>query len=739
MSIQTAAWIKGIEGCESPGFRKKINLHNIKNACIDICGLGLFELYVNGKKVGNSEYEPAASSYEDIFGANMKYPLPDSFLSPRVYYLNYDLTDYVVDGENVVSVILGNGFYKVYMDNIKEDKALIFPKLAFCIYVSDKNGNVKEINSDTTVLTFESQIVENDFYLGEKHDMRKLLDFHSIDFDDSKLSYATETDAPKAELSLYDFPKDKVIRTIAPKLIGTNKNMKIYDAGENISGRIKFDIKQGFSGNVNTAYAEEVNEDLSLFFNTSGWHDFPEGKFMKHEQRFTVICDGREHKNIHPHFSWQAFRYFSVEGEVENIVCEVIHTDIKKTAEFHCENEMINKILDAYIRTQLDNIHGCIPSDCPHRERLGYTGDGQITCETVMTIFDAKEMYKKWMQDIIDCSNKFNGHIQHTAPFYSAGGGPSGWGGAVIVLPYTFFKFYKDGELAAKYWNSMKCFIEYLESRCENGLVVREEDGGWCLGDWCYDNCSPFDKIPMTAEYVNTAYLVKFYDYMIELANKLNLEIDKDYYRKMEKVHKEAIVKNYYDKKTGDFCENVYAANAIAIDIGLGDSRAVSNLAQKYDKAGGLDTGIFATEIMMRVLIENGYTDVVYRLLTSEKEKASFGYMINQGATTLWEEWNGVHSHNHPMFGGCIKSLWTGFLGIRNTGLGFDNVLISPCDVKGLGNISGSIMTPNGKIAVDLNRENKKITIVIPKGTKGIFKFREIYEEFEHGIYEFKF
>ena len=182
MSLQTATWIRGIEGCESPVFRKKINLSDVKNINIDICGLGLFELYVNGKKVGNSEYEPAASSYEDIYGAKMQYPLSDSFLSPRVYYLNYDLMDYVVDGENVISVILGNGFYKVYMDNIKEDKTLIFPKLAFCVYVTDKRGNVSEINSDTTVLTCESQIVENDFYLGEKHDMRKCLDFHSVYF-----------------------------------------------------------------------------------------------------------------------------------------------------------------------------------------------------------------------------------------------------------------------------------------------------------------------------------------------------------------------------------------------------------------------------------------------------------------------------------------------------------------------------------------------------------------------------
>lgn len=168
---------------------------------------------------------------------------------------------------------------------------------------------------------------------------------------------------------------------------------------------------------------------------------------------------------------------------------EVIYTDLETVSDFVCENETVNHLLDAYRRTQLSNTHGCVPSDCPHRERRGYTGDGQITCETVMHVFGAKRMYDKWLRDIADCRNVKNGHIQHTAPFSGGGGGPGGWGGAIVVVPYMYYKMYGDPSAVRNYLYAIKHYLEYMESHCEGMLVTHEEKGGWCLGDWCFKGC----------------------------------------------------------------------------------------------------------------------------------------------------------------------------------------------------------------------------------------------------------
>lgn len=718
MGIEQARWIQGKHTTESPIFRKHFEAFGTEKAELCICGLGWFELYVNGNQVTDAVYEPAVSVYEGIEGKRLLYPLKDRFSHARIYYCKYDVSKWIREGKNVLSVHLGNGWYNQHRRTIEGDFFLGLPCLAFSLQLTGTDGKVTEVKSDRTTLVGESDIIDNNLFYGEIHDLSKKQEFHSVDFDDCGFEPSVECQKPTGELTLYEYPSERVIRTIIPKCIGQCGEKKIYDLGENITGRLKFDTVSGFFGDVVIQHAEELKEDGSLDFSTAGGEE--------QIQAFTVICDGKEQENICPHFSWQAFRYFSVQGRISNVCCEVIHTDIKQTGFFHCEDEMLNRILDMYIRTQLNNIHGCVPLDCPHRERLGYTGDGQISCETVMHVFDAKLMYKKWMQDIVDCQNAENGHIQHSAPFYGGGGGPAGWGGVAIVLPYTYWKVYGSSELVEHHLHSMKQYLSYMESRCENGLVVKEEPDGWCLGDWCFIDDNINERYLLTPEFVNTSYLVKFYDMMLELQEKLGLELDRQEYEKRRKHHAQAIIDTYYDDITGDFCKDAFAANAYAIDIGLGDQRTLEHLAERYEKIGGFDTGIFGTEILMRVLCENGYTELAYRLLVSTKEKQSFGYMAECGATTLWERWDGIDSHNHPMFGGCMKILWTALLGIQNLEAGYRTVLIQPCDLEALGDIKGSMETAIGTISVSVERTGKQVEIVIeiPENMNATLKFR---------------
>ena len=238
-----------------------------------------------------------------------------------------------------------------------------------------------------------------------------------------------------------------------------------------------------------------------------------------------------------------------------------------------------------------------------------------------MTCFDAESMYRKWIRDIADCQDIFNGHVQHTAPFYGGGGGPGGWGGAMVIVPYAFYKHYGDKALLEKYYPNMLNYLDYMENHSEKGLVVREELAGWCLGDWC----SPKDKNLIPEPFVNTYFYLKTIKMTIEIADIIG-KPNKELKARYEKV-KKAFVDKYYDKKTCTFYKSTEACDAYGFDLGLGNEKTLKAIVDKYEKLGEFDTGIFGTDILIRTLCENGHKDLAFKLLTSEKECLKSPYM----------------------------------------------------------------------------------------------------------------
>ncbi len=725
MSIFTAKWISEKNGHESPVFRRRFALGEVKEATLDICGLGWFYCYVNGSAVTDAIFEPAISTYERLKGRKLAYPIADVFAHPRVYYCRYDVTALLQTGENLLSAHLGNGWFNQRRRIGEGDFSVGVPRLCYSLTVTYADGSTVTIESDESTLAAPSEIEENNIYYGERQNLGKRADYHAPGFDESDFAPAVQAEKPEGELSLYDYPRERVIRHVLPKLVSQKDGVSLYDLGENLSGRLRFET--AYAGMIRIQHAEELTADGKLDFSFSGG----EGQIQACE----YIGDGRRHENVHPLFSYQCCRYLAVMGEIENPVFEVIHTDLARTGDFRCEDERINRLLDVYMRTQLNAIHGCVPVDCPHRERLGYTGDGQITAETVMHLFDARGFYRKWMDDIADCQNRENGRIQHTAPFGGGGGGPAGWGGAAIVLPYTYFEMYGDGDFVRRYLGVMQSYLSYMESRCEDGLVTWEERGGWFLGDWCFTDCKPNDDTYLPPIYVNTCYLVKFYRQMLTLDAELSLGLPRDTYLAAIQMHEQAILGRYYNAATGDFCGNLRGANLFALDIGLGDARTRSHVIDTYSALGGFDTGIFGTEILIRLLDEWGEIELLHRLLTSEKKDGSFGYMMASGATTLWEDWDGANSHCHPMFGGCLKALWTAFLGIRRVSAGYQRIEIAPADLPVLGRMEGYITTPNGRLSVTLTREEDAIAILVnlPPATAATLTFRGKQTDLEEG------
>lgn len=652
-------WICGGAGCEAPLFRRSFwmdKTERFQSARLEICGLGYFLFYINGKRISDQELMPAMTDYASVLGCETTYPVWEERSAHRCWYLSFDLLPYLKTGENVLAVRLGNGWYH-QTERIAEGKFIFgLPKLWFELTLTDADGRQEWIESDRQTLWHPGGLLKNNLFLGEVLDLRKEPEgWQDPGADLSGWKPAQPVHAPETLLEEQTCPPDRVIRKLYPILIGEYDGRKIYDCRENIAGRVVLSCLGKKGECITVRHAEELAADGTLDFESAGGSD--------QLQQDHYICDGRI-QTLHPLFCWHGFRYFETEGPCEVLCAEVIHTDVAVTSSFSCSDPVLNWLYETYIRTQLDNYHGCIPSDCPHRERLGYTGDGQLTAETAMLLLDTKELYRKWYQDILDSQGAETGHIPHTAPFLGGGGGPGGWGCAVYQVPLAWAKIYGDDSLLVQGYDAILRWFDYMDAHSEKGLVVREEEGGWCLGDWCFPASEEKEQLPEA--FINTFYYLHGLQEMMQISEKMNNKLPIRFAER-EKNVKNAFLDAYFDPETGDFCEGRAAGNAYGLALGLGDERTKKHLVEKYEALGRFDTGIFGTSMLLEQLFSIGAGDLAVRLLTNDSEAASFAQMKRNGATTLWERWDGRESHNHPMFGACVRLLFTQILGIRMT------------------------------------------------------------------------
>ena len=604
-----------------------------------VSGLGFCDIYINGKCISDRVLAPAWTNYVKSATETMEYPIFD-IMTNRILYERIDVSRFIKKGKNTIVFHIGGGWFtqrECINEGVKS-----YGDLMLCFKLTQGDNILAK--SDEAVKYKKSFVQRANIYYGEDQDAR----VGGYDFTDISECTDSWADAdvicdPLSVLQEQDCLPDKIIRKLKPKCIFRRGDYAVYDIGENVTGYPVIEFNEGtyIGDGCTIRFAEELKDDGTLAFHSAG------GEFRM--QKDTFIHDNKC-KEYYPRFTWHGARYFDVFGRVNVKEYRVSHTDMKPIVKFKSSNETLQWIFDAYIRTQLSNVHGCVPSDCPHRERLGYTGDGQLTADVVMTCFDAEKMYRKWMQDIADCQDIYTGHVQHSAPFYGGGGGPGGWGGAIVIVPYTFYKHYGDKAILEKYYPNMLMYLGYLDSHSDNGIVMREELGGWCLGDWC----SPKDRNLIPEPFVNTYFYLKALEMTIEIAELIG-KPSKDLKVRYKDV-KKVFMDKYYDKKTSTFYGSVEACDAYGYDLGFGDEKTLEAIVNKYEKLGEFDTGIFGTDILLRTLCENGHKDLAFKLLTNEKEN-SFYNMKKQGATTLWENWDGAHSHSHPMFGAVVKYL----------------------------------------------------------------------------------
>lgn len=682
-----ARWLMPQRDMDAALFRSVFDARKGEKAEITISGLGYFILYINGIRVGNDEFVPAVSDYHDRPNMSLSYPLNDEW-SHRIYCLKYDITDCLCDGENIIGIMVGGGFYHQNMRLAEGTMSYGKIKVCYKIDIGDR-----EILSDKNAVYKAGFFKQSNLFHGEIHDYTSFdRNWNTAKANKRGWQKVQVGTAPKTEYYIQDCPTDKVAKILKPELVKNFGEYSVYKVSDNITGYPVIRTKTGEK--VELECAEEIFEDGNID-NTSVGYGHQRERFI-----FTADRDGE----YHPYFCWFGFRYFSLSNNAEPVEVRVIYSDAAVTSHFECSDKTLNWLSDTFINTQLCNMHGSIPSDCPHRERLGYTGDGQLTCDAVMTQLDAQSFYRKWIYDICDCQDKNTGHVQHTAPFQGGGGGPAGWGGAIINVPYAFYRHYGDKKFLSEVFNNMEKFVDYMESRSENGLIVREEKDGWCLGEWCTPQ-----RVEIPEPFVNTTMFITQLEKMCDMAKTLGESTKR--YDKLISAYRKGVNEKYFDG-TG-YLNGLQGSDAFALYCGLGDGKTLDRLCSRYETLGEFDTGIFGTPILLEVLYKSGNGRLATKLL-SNKNTVSFETMRLAGATTLWENWNAESSHSHPMFGASTAFLFSEILGIKQTAnsVCYDEIVISPV-FDGLDFAKGYITTPHGKIAVEWKNSGEKISVEI--------------------------
>jgi len=708
----SAIWItdeRAIQNTSVPFIiRDKFKTCKVKNAKIRILGLGIFYCYINGKRVGNDYFLPLNTEYE----RRDNFPSDEYVRGTRVYVPEYDITDLLEDGDNTIAIHYGGGWYTFFWGNMRFGDA----KAIFRIYGEDANGEF-EFCSGEGALSDESYVSGYTLTAVEHHDLTKAnKDALEKDFDDGKWTPVIAAKPLDTEYLFSDCPPDRVCSTLEVKHIGTVDGKKVYDCGVNTTGHLLVKLMGEAGEKIHVYFAEEVN--------ANGLPD----PAKHHNQDFFATCDGSE-RVVRPFFTWMGFRYFSIEGNAEPVCVEVIHADTPVNSSFKSDNELLNYINDTFINTQLTNMHMGIPSDCPHIERRGYTGDGQLICHAAMTTLDARAFYTKWMHDIMDVQDVGTGRIPHTAPYTRSGGGPGGWGSAIVEVPYQLYKHYGDTSVIEEAFFPMLEYIRYLDEHSTCDLVTEDKHDEWCLGDWC----TPIEVL-LPGPFVNNYFYVKSAAHIIEMAKVIGRkDVIPALEEKIERRRRMTTVayRNMWDE---NFLGGQQGANAFAYDMGIATERTKNNLINIYKRIKRYDTGIFGTDILTRVLFEIGEGQLATDLLTSDAV-SSFKSFKDLGATTLWEYWPGSltdRSHNHPMFGAVAAYLYEYLLGIRakNGSPGYKELLVAPVIVEQINTLSGHRTLPSGIVTVNYEKADGKIAfkVSIPKGQNATFVYKD--EEF---------
>ena len=698
----------------APLFRKKFTARETAKAEILIGAAGFYKLFVNGKDVTKGELAPYISNPDEL-----------------VYYDRYDVSECIKDGDNIIAVLLGNGFQNNPGGAIWKFQKAPWrgaPKFAMRLSMTSVDGGITELESDESVKVCPSPILFDDYRCGEYYDARlEIPDFHSVDFDDTEFKNAIRVKAPRGEKRLCTAGPVRVYAELKPVAVTRQENGWLYDFGENNSGVCRISVNASKGQKITLRYGEWLKDGKLCLDNIR----FQQQSDLQKDfvQKSEYIC--KEGKQTHtPSFIYNGFRYVFVEGITEEQATEDLLTYLKmsslkgKAGKFSCSCDVINKIQEITVRSDISNFN-YFPTDCPQREKNGWTADASISAEQMLLNLYPEKGYKEWMRNIYKALND-KGQLPGIVPTggwgYDWCNGPA-WDNIIINLPYYTYIYRGDKEILEELSTPLMRYLNYLFSRLdENGLM---EIG---LGDWCQPGRNEGDyETPLV---VTDTILT--YDIATKAAfvyDVLGQEPQRQFAFALAQRVKAAFRENLLDKQSGAVTGNTQTGQAMAIFYGLltdEEKPKAFNLLLKYIDAadGHFNTGVLGGRVIYRVLAENGEVDLAYNMIV-RPDYPSYGNWVKRGATTLWEGFypeNGrVLSLNHHFWGDVSAWFYTYLAGMRinPTGKDVTNLDIKPLFPKKLNSVSAYHDTPNGRISVAWECTGKQsITLKIKSAKK---------------------
>jgi len=702
----------------SPLFRKEFAVDNeIENATLYITAAGYYKATINAQPVGKNVLDPAWTDY-----------------SKRIYYSEYDVTSSLANGTNCLGVSLGNGFYnplplrKWGRRNLRNDlKKVGNPAFIAKLVITLTNGKTREIVSDNTWKFALGPLLQNDVYIGNVYDARrKKLGWNTPGYDDASWNFAQKAESPGGELQKAFFPPVQVVKELTPVEIYSPENgIFIADMGVNFTGTYKIKISGNKGDTVTFRFGERVYDDGKLNPMTTVAGQIkrkgvggPGAPDIAWQTDSYIVGDTAE-TWFTPEFTYHVYRYMEITGlnekpQISDIKGLFIHSNVGNESSFSCSSDLLNSIQEATERTFLANLVS-VQSDCPAREKFAYGGDLNATSESFIYNFDMQAFYRKTIYDWVDAMN--DSTFVDTAPYTGIEYCGISWESAFLITQYYLWLYYDDIEIIKELYELDNKWMDKVARIHPDGIV----DEG--LSD--HESMEPVPvQLTGTAHYLQCARIMQTF------ARVMGDKENEQKYQKLTERLKNFIKAEFWDKPVKGKINrqtlfSILLYHEIIPEKDLNAARDSLLMAVNNGPSGHFNTGIFGTKYVLEALSEYVGPEKVFEIVNST-EFPGWGFMIDNGATTIWETWkesDNTYSNCHPMFGTVTEWYYRWLAGIKPDpeNPGFKEFFITPSTPEGLKYVACSYESPFGEIVSNWRQEKSGeyiFEIKIPSGSK---------------------
>ncbi len=672
--LENANWIAPSEdfGAVSPTFLKRFNCSGeVASATLTVTSVGVYVAQMNGERVGNFVLAPGWTSYKK-----------------RHQVQQYDVTA-LLSADNLLEVTVAKGWY---LSRMAWSDCKYLPgemSLIVLLEIVYADGRKETLSTDDSWTVKQSPLRFCEIYDGELYD-------------------ATKTNEPEGPVCTLDFPKDNLIEQegeivseqvhVRPTAyFVTPKGERVIDFGQEMTGYVSFRVKGKAGDRVKFTHFEILDQEGNVYTQN----------YRSAKATLEYVCrDGEQYyKPTHTFYGFRCIRIDEFPGEVDlnDFEAIAVHSDMKRTGYLESSNPLLNQLFHNVIWGQRGNFLD-IPTDCPQRdERLGWTGDAQVFCRTATYNFDTEKFFKKWFGDI-RADQWENGGIPHVIPYILEDQAcSSAWGDAGIICPWQVYLTYGDREVLARQYESMQGWVRYIESQSKEEFLW---SGCWHFGDWCaLDLGRETVDSASNKDFIASVYYANAVDILIRAGRVLGKDVSA-----YEALYPKIVAKIQERFPT----LSTQTEHALALYFGIAADKAATaaSLARLVEENGNcLNTGFVGTPYLLHALSQNGYTDLAYTLLLQEKYP-SWLFSVKQGATTIWEHWDGIkedgsiwdpgmNSYNHYAYGAVADWVYGVAAGIRTVeeAPGFERIVIEPHPDGRLGWLAASIETRHGLVS----------------------------------------